>query len=154
MGRREWMHMIPQSALPKLVSCGAALAAMLFNDCRMGLTYAIPNQTLTCRVVIALAWWFGILSNASPNGAIRSTKSESLGVECDSSPQRPLPAGGHLEQADGTACSAALFCQNIIKMSAELTSCDPTYGGAAASLWNVSRGSLGDKPLGTGWHLE
>ncbi|NMC50400.1 MAG: glucosidase [Desulfovibrio sp.] len=37
-----------------------------------------------------------------------------------------LPAGGHLEQADGTAWMA-LFCQNMIEMSMELTCDDPTY---------------------------
>jgi hypothetical protein len=37
-----------------------------------------------------------------------------------------LPAGGHLEQADGTAWMA-LFCQNMIEMSIELAYHDPTY---------------------------
>jgi hypothetical protein len=38
----------------------------------------------------------------------------------------PLPTGGHLEQADGTAWMA-LFCQNMTEMSIELASHDPTY---------------------------
>ena len=37
-----------------------------------------------------------------------------------------LPAGGFLEQADGTAWMA-LFCQNMIEMSIELAVHDPTY---------------------------
>ena len=31
----------------------------------------------------------------------------------------PLPAGGHLEQADGTAW-VALFCQNMLEIAFEL----------------------------------
>jgi hypothetical protein len=38
----------------------------------------------------------------------------------------PLPGGGHLEQADGTAWMA-LFCQNMIELSIELALHDPTY---------------------------
>jgi Glycosyl hydrolase family 63 C-terminal domain len=38
----------------------------------------------------------------------------------------PLPTGGHLEQADGTAW-VALFCQNMIELSIELASEDPSY---------------------------
>lgn len=38
----------------------------------------------------------------------------------------PLPTGGHLEQADGTAWMA-LFCQNMIELSVELAAHDPAY---------------------------
>jgi len=38
----------------------------------------------------------------------------------------PLPGGGHLEQADGTAW-VALFCQNMLEISMELAAHDPTY---------------------------
>lgn len=38
----------------------------------------------------------------------------------------PLPTGGYLEQADGTAWMA-LFCQNMVEMAAELTVHDPIY---------------------------
>ena len=38
----------------------------------------------------------------------------------------PLPTGGYLEQADGTAWMA-LFCQNMIEISAELAQGDPAY---------------------------
>jgi hypothetical protein len=39
----------------------------------------------------------------------------------------PLPTGGHLEQADGTAWMA-LFCQNMVEISAELALHRPAYG--------------------------
>ncbi len=38
----------------------------------------------------------------------------------------PLPTGGHLEQADGTAW-VSLFCQNMLEISIELAAYDPTY---------------------------
>ena len=38
----------------------------------------------------------------------------------------PLPTGGYLEQADGTAW-VALFCQNMIEIAYELAAHDPTY---------------------------
>ena len=38
----------------------------------------------------------------------------------------PLPTGGNLEQADGTAWMA-LFCQNMLELAIELASHDPAY---------------------------
>ena len=38
----------------------------------------------------------------------------------------PLPTGGHLEQADGTAWMA-LFSQNMLELAAEIAMHDPTY---------------------------
>jgi hypothetical protein len=38
----------------------------------------------------------------------------------------PLPGGGHLEQADGTAWMA-MFSQNMMEIAAELTTQDPSY---------------------------
>jgi hypothetical protein len=38
----------------------------------------------------------------------------------------PLPTGGYLEQADGTAWMA-LFSQNMLELASELTAYDPTY---------------------------
>jgi len=40
----------------------------------------------------------------------------------------PLPTGGHLEQADGTAWMA-LFSQNMLELSIELAGHDPNYEG-------------------------
>jgi hypothetical protein len=42
----------------------------------------------------------------------------------------PLPTGGYLEQADGTAWMA-LFCQNMIEIAAELSRSKPAYGDMA-----------------------
>src|SRR5256714_15243367 len=38
----------------------------------------------------------------------------------------PLPTGGYLEQADGTAWMA-LFCQNMLEIAAELAMTDADY---------------------------
>ena len=38
----------------------------------------------------------------------------------------PLPTGGHLEQADGTAW-VAMFCQNMLEIGVELAARDPDY---------------------------
>jgi hypothetical protein len=42
----------------------------------------------------------------------------------------PLPTGGHLEQADGTAWMA-LFCQNMLEIAVELAMTDPDYAEMA-----------------------
>lgn len=42
----------------------------------------------------------------------------------------PLPTGGHLEQADGTAWMA-LFCQNMLEIAVELTHHRPIYADMA-----------------------
>jgi hypothetical protein len=42
----------------------------------------------------------------------------------------PLPTGGYLEQADGTAWMA-LFCQNMLEIAGELALTDPDYGDMA-----------------------
>jgi len=44
----------------------------------------------------------------------------------------PLPTGGNLEQADGTAWMA-LFCQNMLEIAFELAAHDPTYEDLATN---------------------
>jgi hypothetical protein len=44
----------------------------------------------------------------------------------------PLPTGGHLEQADGTAW-VALFCQNMLEIAIELAATDQAYEELAAT---------------------
>jgi hypothetical protein len=61
----------------------------------------------------------------------------------------PLPTGGYLEQADGTAWMA-LFCQNMLEIAGELAMSDPDYEDMALKfvehfLWIASAmGHLGD----------
>jgi hypothetical protein len=42
----------------------------------------------------------------------------------------PLPTGGYLEQADGTAWMA-MYCQNMLEIAIELSAYDPTYEALA-----------------------
>src|SRR5438034_1011124 len=54
----------------------------------------------------------------------------------------PLPTGGYLEQADGTAWMA-LFCENMMEIAAELALTDPDYADMAVKftehyLWIAS----------------
>src|ERR1700756_2227143 len=54
----------------------------------------------------------------------------------------PLPTGGYLEQADGTAW-VALFCQNMMEIAAEVTMHNPAYADMAVKftehfLWIAS----------------
>lgn len=46
----------------------------------------------------------------------------------------PLPTGGYLEQADGTAWMA-LFCQNMGELAADLASHDPAYEDMAVKFY-------------------
>jgi len=46
----------------------------------------------------------------------------------------PIPGGGHLEQADGTAWMA-LFSQNLLEMALELSVHDPVYGDLAVKFY-------------------
>ena len=46
----------------------------------------------------------------------------------------PLPGGGYLEQADGTAWMA-LFAQNMLEMALELSQNDPVYGDLAVKFY-------------------
>jgi hypothetical protein len=47
---------------------------------------------------------------------------------------RPLPSGGHLEQADGTAWMA-FYCNTMLSMALELASEDPAYEDVASKFF-------------------
>jgi hypothetical protein len=68
----------------------------------------------------------------------------------------PLPTGGHLEQADGTAW-VALFCQNMLEIAFELAAHDPTYeelaGNYVLELLLIARAMNGIGPDGM-WDEE
>ncbi len=47
---------------------------------------------------------------------------------------RPLPAGGYLEQADGTGWMA-MYCLNLLAIAMELAGQDPVYEDVASKFW-------------------
>jgi hypothetical protein len=77
------------------------------------------------KLVLNFTWWVNrkdrLGNNAFEGGFLGL---DNIGVFDRSA---PLPTGGHLEQADGTAWMA-LFCQNMVEISAELALHRPAYG--------------------------
>ena len=76
------------------------------------------------KLLVNFTWWVNRKDRAGNNafeGGFLGL--DNIGVFDRSS---PLPTGGHLEQADGTAWMA-LFCQNMVEISAELALSNPAY---------------------------
>jgi hypothetical protein len=69
----------------------------------------------------------------------------------------PLPTGGYLEQADGTAWMA-LFCQNMLEIASELAMTDPDYMDMALKFCQhflFIGSAMGNVGVGTGmWDEE
>lgn len=76
------------------------------------------------KLVLNFTWWVNRKDRHGKNifeGGFLGL--DNIGVFDRSS---PLPTGGFLEQADGTAWMA-MFCQNMLEMAFELAKFDPTY---------------------------
>jgi hypothetical protein len=76
------------------------------------------------KLLLNFNWWVNRKDRAGNNafeGGFLGL--DNIGVFDRSS---PLPTGGHLEQADGTAWMA-LFCQNMVEIGAELSMANPAY---------------------------
>ncbi len=69
---------------------------------------------------------------------------------------RPLPNGGHIEQADGTSWMA-MYCLNMMDMALEIAHADPTYEDVASKFYEhfvhiaESLNQFGETGL---WHEE
>src|SRR4029453_6363346 len=76
------------------------------------------------KLLINFTWW---VNRKDPTGA-NVFEGGFLGLDNIGVFDRsaPLPTGGHLEQADGTAW-VSLFCQNMLEISVELAAHDPFY---------------------------
>jgi hypothetical protein len=76
------------------------------------------------KLLINFTWWVN-RKDRSGNNAFEGgfLGLDNIGVFDRSS---PLPTGGYLEQADGTAWMA-LFCQNMLEIAVELTLAKPAY---------------------------
>ena len=80
------------------------------------------------KLVLNFTWWVNRKDRAGNNafeGGFLGL--DNIGVFDRSA---PLPTGGYLEQADGTAWMA-LFCQNMVEIAAELTMHRPVYADMA-----------------------
>jgi len=81
-------------------------------------------ETCFQKLLLNFTWWVNRKDRSGMNafeGGFLGL--DNIGVFDRSS---PLPTGGHLEQADGTAWMA-LFCQNMIEIAAQLTMERPFY---------------------------
>ncbi len=80
------------------------------------------------KLLLNFTWWVNRKDRAGNNafeGGFLGL--DNIGVFDRSS---PLPTGGYLEQADGTAWMV-LFCQNMLEIAAELALANPAYIGLA-----------------------
>lgn len=84
------------------------------------------------KLLINFTWW---VNRKDPNGK-NLFSGGFLGLDnigaFDRS--RPLPNGGHLEQADGTAWMA-FYCMTMLSMALELAYHDPAYDGVASKFF-------------------
>ena len=106
------------------VQAFAALAIYTSDKQRLGSGDKAFLKTVFQKLLLNFSWW---ANRKDPQGR-NLFEGGFLGLDnigvFDRS--RPLPTGGYLEQADGTAWMA-LFCQNMLEISLELASDDPTY---------------------------
>ena len=65
---------------------------------------------------------------------LRRAASSGSTTSASSTARRPLPTGGHLEQADGTAWMA-FYCTTMLSMALELASEDPAYEDMASKFF-------------------
>ena len=84
------------------------------------------------KLMLNFTWW---VNRKDPNGrnlfAGGFLGLDNIGVFDRS---KPLPTGGHLEQADGTAWMA-FFCGTMLSMALELASEDPVYEDVASKFF-------------------
>jgi hypothetical protein len=76
-----------------------------------------------------IGWWLNRKDRQAGASSKGGLGLDNIGVFDRSA---PLPTGGYLEQADGTAW-VALFCQNMLEIGFELAAHDPTYEELAAN---------------------
>jgi hypothetical protein len=86
------------------------------------------------RVFGKLTWNFGWWANRKDSAGNNLYEGGFLGLDNIGVFDRsaPLPTGGYLEQADGTAWMA-LYSQNMIEIAVELAASDPAYEDLAAN---------------------
>ena len=104
-----------------------AFATLFLHRTEQALRGEVDLEFLTAtfnKLVLNFTWWVNRKDRFGKNvfeGGFLGL--DNIGVFDRSA---PLPTGGHLEQADGTAWMA-LFSQNMMELAVELAAHDPTY---------------------------
>ena len=104
-----------------------AFATLFLHRTEQALRGEVDLEFLTAtfnKLVLNFTWWVNRKDRFGKNvfeGGFLGL--DNIGVFDRSA---PLPTGGHLEQADGTAWMA-LFSQNMLELAVELAAHDPTY---------------------------
>ena len=104
-----------------------AFATLFLHRTEQALRGEVDLEFLTAtfnKLVLNFTWWVNRKDRFGKNvfeGGFLGL--DNIGVFDRSA---PLPTGGHLEQADGTAWMA-LFSQNMVELAVELAAHDPTY---------------------------
>ena len=104
-----------------------AFATLFLHRTEMALRGEVDLEFLRAtfnKLVLNFTWWVNRKDRFGKNvfeGGFLGL--DNIGVFDRSA---PLPTGGHLEQADGTAWMA-LFSQNMLELAVELAAHDPTY---------------------------
>ena len=104
-----------------------AFATLFLHRTALALRGEVDLEFLTAtfnKLLLNFTWWVNRKDRLGKNvfeGGFLGL--DNIGVFDRSA---PLPTGGHLEQADGTAWMA-LFSQNMIELAVELAAHDPTY---------------------------
>jgi hypothetical protein len=104
-----------------------AFATLFLHRTQLALRGEVDLEFLTAtfnKLLLNFTWWVNRKDRFGKNvfeGGFLGL--DNIGVFDRSA---PLPTGGHLEQADGTAWMA-LFSQNMIELAVELAAHDPTY---------------------------
>jgi hypothetical protein len=138
---REW-YMHPNGQLPAYewafgdvnppVHAWAALRVYKIEKKRRGEGDRTFLQRIFHKLLLNFTWWVNRKDSDGNNvfqGGFLGL--DNIGVFDRSS---PLPAGGHLEQADGTGWMA-MYCLNLLAIALELAKDDPAYEDVASKFW-------------------
>ena len=85
------------------------------------------------KLLLNFTWWVN-RKDADGRQSLRAAASSGSTTSASSTARSPLPSGGHLEQADGTAWMA-FYCGTMLSMALELARKDPSYEDIASKFF-------------------
>jgi hypothetical protein len=138
---REW-YMHPNGQLPAYewalgdvnppVHAWAAWRVYKIEKKRRGTGDRVFLQRIFHKLMLNFTWWVNRKDTEGRNifqGGFLGL--DNIGVFDRS---KPLPVGGHMEQADGTGWMA-MYCLNLLAIAMELAVDDPAYEDVASKFW-------------------